>query len=539
MNNNFYQNNNQNYVECTSHGACSISPSASSLQEVMLVLLRQEAFYVLKLDELGVKNDNIILYIIEELATIDSTSEYAEEQILDIYSKHYINVINLKKEYKRICKEQNKSCEEIKSAVKFSPNMRISHLIQQGEKTFLDKYNRMSKNQKELSDILLGVIKGICSDIVMLSDLGKLHDKACNIVLNALNLFNLSKMPIEKIREITSELININKELLQLIYDTQTELYGEITEVEVSLSTTPGKAILVAGSNLKELHSVLLATQDKNIDVYSNGNLLIAHAFPEFQKFKNFKGHFGSVSECTVLDLSTFPGAILLTKNEAQNVEYLYRGRLFTTDNIPPKGVVRIEGDDFTPLIFAAEQSKGFSKGQTRKSITVGFNPKELDEKFDNIAKKFNNHIYKHLFIIEFSSNSYAQEEYFKKFYAGVAKHSFIISFSYKPACENSITINIANNYPTIYYVLTSLGKKIELDANRLFFFLTRCDVRSLSNMISLKEGGVKNIYLTNCPPKVINPSVLKAFIEIYDIKQTTSPKKDIESIFNMEETDE
>ena len=186
-------------------------------------------------------------------------------------------------------------------------------------------------------------------------------------------MLNAQRISPAKLKTQIEKLAVNDIELLKLINSVQIENYGEIGQSEVSYSTRPHKAIMVSGSNLCDFASVLEQTKDEDVDVYTNGNLLVAHLFPHFKEYKNLQGHFGNGITTTILDFATFPGAILLTKNEVQNIEYLYRGRLFTTDEISPKGVSKIENNDFSPLIESAKQAKGFAKGQKRDSEIIGY----------------------------------------------------------------------------------------------------------------------------------------------------------------------
>jgi hydroxylamine reductase len=282
---------------------------------------------------------------------------------------------------------------------------------------------------------------------------------------------------------------------------------------------------MVSGSNLQDLKLLLEALKNQDIDVYTNGNLLIAHAFSHFKSYKNLKGHFGTGVFNTILDFATFPGAILLTRNEFQNIEYLYRGRLFTTDKIAPQGVVKIENKNFLPLINSAKQAKGFAKGQDRGVEIVGYDERELTALLEDIVK----HDYEKIFIIGPSNFSIAQQEYFKKFFALMGKNSFVISFSYSADLKNILHINVGNNYAILYNILQKIFEKIPINSEKLSFFMTKCDVNSLSNIINLKNKGAQNIFLSDCPPLVINPSVFKAFVNLLKIHNITTPKADLE----------
>lgn len=533
---NYSQNGGYDYNECTSRGACSISPNISSLQEVMLILLRQISYYVLKLQELGENVYEMKDEIVSEILMFDTAGEYSDDQFLSVFGRQYSNLLNVRKEYLKSCKGKDIPCDDLKNLIKFSPEMKVSFIIKKGEKAFQERFKRFSDDQKYLTEILLSVIKSAANNIVTYKDLDKVHDQACNQILEALNMFNSKNITPEEIKERIQKLSEINIELFKLIYQAKINSYGQFEETEVSQSTRPNKAVLVSGSNLSDLHSVLTAAKDTDVDVYSNGNLLIAHAFPVFKEFKNFKGHFGSGVESIILDFATFPGSILLTKNEAKNIEYLYRGRLFTTDKIPPKGVVQIKDNDFSELIESAEQAKGFAKGQERAPLTVGFNSDELNKKLDDAAEKFNKGIYEHFFIIGLATYSSLQFDYFKKFFALLPKNSFVLSFSYGEPSADTLVLNLANDYALVLNVLSRVFDRIPIDSEKLTFFLTKCDVNTLSNIINLKDRGAKNIFLSECPPTIVNPTVLKEFTKIFKIHNTTTARADLEAILNKKE---
>ncbi len=531
---NYSHNSGYDYNECIARGACSVSPNVSAIQEVMLIIFKQMADYVLKLDEIEEEGlEDIKISIIGQLIMLDSVAEYSEEQLLSMFNIQYNNLIKLKTSYQSHCKAKGLKCSDIKDILKFSPDMKLSNIIKIGEKAYLERLKQITSDKKYISEILLSVIKSVASNIIVFSEFGKSVEFACNKVLDALNLFNKKNIKQEEIKIQISSLAELNIELFKLIFSAKIAAYGDITETEVSYSTRPNKAILVSGSNFSDLHAVLAAAQNDDIDVYSNGNLLISHAFSLFKEYKNFVGHFGNGVDSTILDFATFPGSILLTKNETKNVEYLYRGRLFTTDRVSPKGIVQIVNNDYTHLINSALEAKGFAKGQERNSVVVGYNEDSLNKKLDYISENFNKGEYEYLFIIGLANYSSAQHDYFKKLFKLLPKKSYVISFSYGENSDNSFVLNLGNDYSIVLNVLAKLFEKIQINSENLIFFLTKCDVNTLSNIINLKEKGAKNIFLTECPPFIVNPMVLKEFIKIFDVHNTTTPGNDIESILN------
>lgn len=529
---NFMRDEND-YNTCVAKGVCSITPNITALQEVMFIMLCALAYYVIKLELLGAKNDRIKLDMVYNIVYLSSLQEYNDEQIIRIINNIFSNFINTERLYKSICNERGLKFEKYNAPIKFANNTELSKLIREGDKAFKNKYKGQDKEVKNYAEILFAVIKSLAALVIELDDNDVSVERANDEIIKALNLYNHEKLSAEKIKAEIYEISDLNAELMKQINSIKFEKFGEVHKVEVSQSTTRGKAILVSGNNLSELKEVLEAAKDSAIDVYTNGNLLIAHAYSEFSNYKNLKGHFGNGVETSVLDFATFPGAILLTKNETHNVEYLYRGRIFTTDEIPPKGVAQLNAENLEPLINGALSTKGFTKGQNRKSVEIGFNWDEVERKFEEISQKLSDSTYRHLFIIGLSSPRNSLDEYFANFFSALPDDIAVISFSYSGKCKNTYKINVANDYSLVTVILSRLLEKIPIESSKLTFFLTRCDSAAFAGMIRLHRRGAKNIYMSDCLPTIMNPTTLKAFKKLYNIKNMSNAREDLDKILH------
>ncbi len=528
---NYYRDESSEYDECTARGVCSIAPKISSLQEVLLIFLRQLSYYALKLADIGEDISAVSANIVESLSNLVSTTDYTDEQLLGLVSKQYAYLIKTKRQYIKVCKEKEIPYSELKFALDINPQITLSSVISQGERIFLDKYNKMSVSERNMYEILLTVLKSVSSNIVQLRDFS-VSDSGSEIeVLRGLDLLNSRRFSLSKVKKGIRILAETDSRVIRQTAKAQRENFGNVSETEVSHSTSKGKSILVSGGSLDELYSLLKDTSNNNIDIYTHGDLLIAHAFDEFKKFNNLKGHYGTCSENCILDFATFPGAILLTRNSSQNLEYLYRGRLFSTEIFKPKGVIQIVNKDFKQLIESAREAKGFAKGQIRESELVGYNSEELKSKLEDISTKFKNREIEKLVIVGISNYSKQQEFYFKNLFKHLPEKTYVISFSYQFDFLNVLKINLVNNMPLVYEVMEKLFEKIEINSDRISFFLTKCDTGSISKIISLKNNGAKKVFLFQCTPNLINPSVLSTLEKTYGIKSTSTPEKDAKLI--------
>lgn len=535
--NNEYNHNYIDVNECTSRGACSISPTIASLEELSIIFLQHLAYYILKLNELGASNNEIQYEIIKVLASLVTVNEFSENQLFSIIQNEYFMLNNTKATYKKLCKEKNIHSKDLKNIEEFNSTTTLPKAIALGEKIFLQKYYKKTTEQKNLTEILYIVVKSVSINLIKLSDFENIDSNIYHEILITLNLLNNKKVTTTEILSRIKELSRYDKELQIRISDSLEKFFGKIAKTEVSHSTRKGKAILVSGNNFFDLMKILNETKDKDIDIYTHSNLLITHALQKFHEFPHLKGHYGDTTENCILDFATFPGSILLTKNARTNNEYLYRGRLFSSDYIVPNGVIKIENDDYTPVIETTLKAKGFSKGKTKDNTIIGYNEDEILEQFSQIIEKINSNSLNRLYIIGLDAHTELQKEYFNELFSKLQDNEFAISFGYESKKENVLTINIGNYVPLATNILKKLFAKYSITSDKLVFFFTTCDVMTISSIVMLSSLGAKKIYMAQCPPTLVNPSVYETFNKTFNINTTTTVKEDLQKIRNEKST--
>ena len=523
-----YNRNNNEYDECTARGACSIPPSISAVQETLLVIIRQCAFYISKLKSLEKTTSKEELNLINMFADAISSTAYYNGQVAGMIKTAYLKLDNLRKVYQEKCKVLNLPKSDIKDKIIIKPDTNLSQIIALGEKYFHQRCKQEPKDKKNLTDLLILIIKNTAENLLSLYEYNAEDNNIVDSVLNSLNILNKTKVLNETIYEAISELIKLNISLIERLYRLQKEKFGSIEKVKVNLSTRAGNAILISGTNLNDAYNLLEYTKNENIDIYTHDNLMIVHGFSNFKKYKNLVGHFGNCTENCILDFAVFPGAVFITRNSNINTDYLYRGRIFTTSGITPQGAVTIKDNNFSKLLVSAKEAKGFAKGQLKTNETVGFNQSELEDNFKNLKSKLDNNEITNIIILDCSG---VKSEYFEQLVKKLSKKCYILSFSYNTDRENLLVINCGNNQPLIWKVMMTLNKYIPINDKRVFYLFSKCDSRTITNMIYLNSTGAKNIYLSDCSPNSINPS-LKAYItQNYGITNTTTPIEDFKSL--------
>jgi len=531
MSMNYNYNIRPDMDECSSRGTCSIPPAISALQELLLVMLQQTAYYILQLERLGASNENIKFEITNTLASLVSVNEFSDLQLYEILRNVYFLLEDTRKNYIKFSKDENSQINGLKQIKGFNSETRIAQAISTGEKIQRNKYKNYSGEVRDFKEILLILLKSVCLNLIKLKDFNGFDNLVYHEVLNTLNLFNSDEIKTGIIKEKISLLAEYDHQLELKISKLLLETFGGIQETEVSHSTRSGKAILVSGNNFFDLINLLEKTKDENIDIYTHSNLLIVHALGKFRQYPNLRGHYGDLTESCILDFATFPGAILLTKNFRSNRDYFYRGRLFSTDYIVPNGVIKIENNDFTPLINTAKYAKGFSKGRVKDNTKLGYNENELKISLKSISEKLKSGEIKRLYIVGNNAHQEVQRLYFKDFFKHLSDDEFVISFSYVSKRDNVLTINTGDYMPLVSGVLKSFFDLYPVTSDNVYFMFTTCDAMTISVIVLLKKYGAKNIYMSECTPTIINPPAFQAYVQEYNINITSGARADLENI--------
>ncbi len=515
--------NDFQYDSCISKGICSINPRTYALQAVLVLYLRFITKYALNLYQKEIIDKNVESLILNTITIAISNPEFTENSFTAAVTRFKEELPAIIEKYNDICGEEDFAKDKIGNLELFKETKDVISSIRYGESEIKKNVETMNPEIRDLQKIMLIIAKSISINLMDLESFDKNYDKGYLTILKLLNKIG-EDTDIESLKtEIKSSAV-VNNEIMHLVRLAQEERYGKMQEAEVSFSTVPSKAVLVVGSNIRELETILEALKETDIDVYTHDDMMIAHNFPVFNEYKNLKGQYGQGVENCLLDFATFPGAIILTKHSLHNIENLYRGLLFTTDYTCPKGVIQIENDDFSKVIEASENAKGFKTGKQCESVKIGCDYEKIHNK---IKEQIESKNYKRIILIGLERYSLEQKTYFEKLIKLAPNDTLIISFSYNIEKENVITINACfDSYCMVKFYDDIKNYDLPISA-----FFPKCDRNSISQMIYFAQQEKTHVFVGKCTPILLNPSLMTVLQEKFSIDGITNARKDLEKI--------
>ena len=169
------------------------------------------------------------------------------------------------------------------------------------------------------------------------------------------------------------EVGEINLECMALLDKANTETFGNPVPTEVTLTVEKGPFIVISGHDLYDLKKLLVQTEGKGVNIYTHGEMLPAHAYPELKKYAHLKGNFGTAWQNQQKEFADIPAPVLFTTNCLMPPKAGYSDRVFTTETVSYPELVHIgEEKDFTPVIEKALELGGYALDRHFTGINGG-----------------------------------------------------------------------------------------------------------------------------------------------------------------------
>ena len=338
----------------------------------------------------------------------------------------------------------------------------------------------------------------------------------------------------------------VNLRTMEILDAANTGTYGHPEPTKVALGQRAGKAILVSGHDLADLAALLEQTQGKGIDVYTHGEMLPAHAYPELKKYEHLAGHFGTAWQNQKKEFIEFPGAILMTTNCLMIPHAEYKGRLFTSGPVRFPDVPHVDKKDFSAVIESALSEPGFQWNTDCGEVTVGFGHNTILSVAPTVIDAVKNGDIRHFFLVGGCDGARPGRNYYTEFVEETPDDTIILTlacgkfrFFDKNLGEigglpRLMDVGQCNDAYSAIKVATALADAFDTDVNGLplSMILSWYEQKAVAILLTLLALGVKDIRLGPTLPAFVTPGVLGVLVENFDIKPIAeSPREDLKAI--------
>jgi hydroxylamine reductase len=345
---------------CTVMGVCGKTPEVATLQDLLVYKLRELSQLAILANNAGLRDEKTDAFTAEALFVTLTNVNFDPQAIVAYLRK--AEQLQLQLQQKLHNKNPYLKLENT-----------IEGMVEQGKQHGINSEPNMNADLHSLQWLLTFGLKGVAAYSYHAYLLGKKDSKVFDFIYEGLAAPLNKALGANEFVGLVFKCGEINIRAMELLDAGNTETYGHPTPTNVPLGHKKGKAILVSGHDLKDLENILKQTQDKNITVYTHGEMLPTHGYPALKKYPNFYGHYGTAWFNQQKEFAQFPGAILMTTNCIQKPMESYSSNIFTTGPVGFLGVKHVEGPDFSPVIQKALELPGFQEDAAGKTVLVGF----------------------------------------------------------------------------------------------------------------------------------------------------------------------
>ena len=416
-----------------------------------------------------------------------------------------------------------------------------------------DMNNLWNDNEdiRSLKSLILFGIRGMAAYAYHAMVLGYTSDEVNSFFYRALSVIGYD-MDMDLLLPVVLEVGEKNLICMELLDKANTETFGTPTPTTVPLSVEKGPFIVITGHDLYDLKLLLEQTKDKGINIYTHGEMLPAHAYPELKKYPHLKGNFGTAWQNQQKEFDNIPGAVLFTTNCLMPPKPSYKDRVFTTEVVSFPDVTHIgEDKDFTPVIEKALELGGYDDYQHRTGINggdtvmTGFAHNAVLSNAGTIVEAVKAGAIKHFFLVGGCDGARVGRNYFTDFVKQTPEDSIILTLACGKYRFNDLDLGKIGDFPRIMdmgqcndaysaiKVAVALAEAFDCGVNELplSMVLSWYEQKAVCILLTLLHLGIRNIKLGPTLPAFISPNVLNFLVENYNIAPTTTPEQDLAEI--------
>lgn len=536
---------------CDIQGVCGKTPEVATLQDLLIHALKGIATYGHMARELGAKDKDVDLFVVEGLFTTVTNVDFDSVQIQKILVRAY----EIKEKAKKLFQEAYKKKlgkefdDGLPAAAYWKPAGNMAGLLEQGAKVGIFSDRSLNEDIRSLRELLLYGLKGMAAYADHAFVLGRENGEVTAFFHKGLRALTDPKLTATDLVGLNMEFGMVNLKALELLDKAHTDHFGHPVPTKVSLGIKKGPAIVVSGHDLLDLEQLLQQTESKGISIYTHGEMLPAHGYPALKKYKHLVGNYGGAWQDQAQEFDAFPGAILMTTNCIQKPRDTYKDRIFTTGLVAWPGVNHISPangkKDFTPVIKKALEVGGFQTEVPAKEILVGFGHNAVLSVADAVVGAVKSGKIRHFFLIGGCDGAKPGRNYYTELAEQLPKDCVILTLACGKFRFNKLDFGDIGGIPRLLdmgqcndaysaiQVALALAKAFNCGVNELplSLILSWYEQKAVCILLTLLALGIQNIRIGPSLPAFVSGNVLKVLVEKFNIKPITTPAEDLSAI--------
>ncbi len=526
---------------CTKVGVCGKSPEVAALQDLLTHALKGLGLVASEGRKIGVNDHTANVFTVGALFSTLTNVDFDPERFPPLINR----CVELRDELKKKIQATGGKADFSQPAATFKPAATMDGLLDQANGVGFQADAGINPDIRSLQHTLIFGLRGVAAYADHAQILGQEDDKVYEFIHQGLAATLNPNLGLDDWVKLVLECGAANLRAMELLDAANTGTYGHPVPTKVPLGAKRGKAILISGHDLKDLEELLKQTQGKGINVYTHGEMLPTHAYPELKKYPHFYGHFGTAWQNQRKEFADFPGAILMTTNCIQRPQGSYMDNIFTTGLVGWPGATHIANKDFSPVINKALSMPGFTEDTDGKSVTCGFGRNTVMSVAGKVIDAVKAGAIKHFFLVAGCDGAKPGRNYYTEFVEKVPKDCVVLTL----ACgkfrffdkdlgdiggiPRLLDVGQCNDAYSAIQIAVALSKAFGVSVNELplSLVLSWYEQKAVAILLTLLHLGIKGIRLGPSLPAFITPNVLDVLVKNFEIKPISTPDEDLKAI--------
>lgn len=528
-------------------GMCGKTAEVSDLQDMLVHLLQAVSLYAQAARKVGIIDTEIDEYVPQAFFATLTNVNFDPARIIAFTERAEAFRNRLKTQYEAACKAQGITPEKLHPAADYQLPSTKAVMLSDALQFALNK------QKKEVGEDVIGLrllclygLKGAAAYMEHARVLGQTDVEVATKYHDFMAFLGTDPTDMGALFQCAMDIGHLNFRIMAMLDKGETDTYGHPEPTRVNMRPIKGKAIVVSGHDYHDLELILQQTEGKGINVYTHGEMLPAHAYPAFKKYKHLVGNYGTAWQNQQKEFAAFPGSIVMTSNCIINPDVgQYKSRIFTRSIVGWPGATHIEGSDFSEAIDAALAMPGFAEDVEPVYTTTGFARNALMAAAPAVIEQVKAGNIKHFFLIGGCDGDKAERTYYTELAKSVPNDSVILTLACGKFRFNELEFGDINGIPRFLDVgqcndsysaiqlAIALADAFGCGVNELplSLVLSWFEQKAIVVLLTLLALGIKDIRVGPTAPGFLTPNLVGILNQQFGLKLISTVEQDLNDI--------
>lgn len=525
---------------CVKFGVCEKSPEVANLQDILVHQLKGIGFYGQKCVEKDIK-------VPEKIGEFVADTMFSTLTNVNFDPDRFVEYIHKGNRFKQELMEIAGEISNVPEEAKYMAPEKKEDLLKDGEEIGIMIDDDLDMDIRSLRELLIYGMKGIGAYAHHSHVLGEYDDDVYNFFYKGLAGTIDDSLTVDDLFNLNMECGKANYKCMEMLNEAHTDAYGHPEPTEVAITKKKGPFIIVSGHDLKDLEELLKQTEGKGINIYTHGEMLPAHGYPELNKYDHLVGNYGGAWQDQQKEFDSIPGCILMTTNCLMTPRDSYRDRLYTSNIVGYNDSPHIYEDndkkDFSPIIEQALELGGFEEDEPEKKILVGFGHKAVLDQAGKIVDAVKNGDISHFFVIGGCDGARPGRNYFTEFAEQTPDDTIILTMACGKFRFNKKDFGTVAGFPRLLdvgqcndtynalVIANALAEAFDVGVNELplSLIVSWYEQKAVAILLTLLYLGIKDIRLGPTLPAFITPNIFQVLQDKFNIRAVSTAHDDLQ----------